>query len=272
LFQSFEQAAFPPAGWWLNASNQIYSWMPNMLGATDGAQSAWMRNYVFSGSGARDELYTAPVSTGNSDSVFIRFDLAYGGVAIPANPGQSSDTLEILLTQDCGQTFTSVYKKWGTELQTEKRLPSYSVQDTIGFLPLSKGDWRTDSINLSAFQNPTKKMQLVFRNINNNGNNLFIDNIHLWTITLPNKLKQNGYLISPNPTRGLVRLQHYQPPSDLRALQLINAQGQLVWQQQYNGNAGTNIAIDLSAYAAGLYSLRMIYSSKTLLQRIVKIQ
>lgn len=272
LFQSFEQAAFPPAGWWLNASNQTYSWMPNMLGATDGAQSAWMRNYVFSGSGARDELYTAPVSTGNTDSIFMRFDLAYGGVSIPANPGQSSDTLEILLTQDCGQTFTSVYKKWGTELQTEKRLPSYSVQDTIGFLPLSKGDWRTDSINLSAFQNPKRKMQLVFRNINSNGNNLFIDNIHLWTITLSDKLKQNGFLISPNPTRGLVRLQHYQPPADLRALQLINAQGQLVWQQQYNGNAGTNIAIDLSAYAAGLYSLRMIYSSKTLLQRIVKIQ
>ena len=92
----------------------------------------------------------------------------------------------------------------------------------------------------------------------------------MFAVTLPAKLKQQGYLIAPNPFAGGFTIRHYLRPVDLRGVQITNAAGQLIWEKKYSGNAASNIAVDLSRYASGIYNLKLIYTNKIITERIVK--
>jgi hypothetical protein len=271
--EGFESLGFPPANWDVAASNAVYTWSRNTQGSSQGTASAWMRNFRYNGNGAKEELYSPLIQTSGVDSTFLVFDLAHMPAKYPGSTGVPLDTLEVLLTADCGRTFTSIYKKWGEDLQTvnDPNFPGvYPPTDTIGFRPNGKSQWRTDSVNLTQLVGASNKFQVLFRNINNKGNNIFLDNINLYTVTLPPKLKQDGYLIAPNPFSGGFTIRHYLRPVDLRGIQITNAAGQLIWERRYSGNAQSNIPVDLSRMASGVYNVKMIYNSKVVTQRLVK--
>jgi hypothetical protein len=44
----------------------------------------------------------------------------------------------------------------------------------------------------------------------------------------------------------------------------------MVWEKHYNGNAARQITVDCKALAGGMYILKMIYTNKTIVERIVK--
>jgi Pregnancy-associated plasma protein-A/Secretion system C-terminal sorting domain/CARDB len=272
--ESFEQPAFPPANWSIIKSNNKYTWERNTLASTEGVASAWMRNRVYKSNGAKDDLYAPLIGLTAPDSVFVSFDVAHVTAKYPGSTAVSLDTLEILITKDCGKTFTSVYKKWGENLQSTgdpNFAVVYAASDTIGFVPATKSQWRNETLNLTKFLGGvTGNFQLVFRNINNNGNNIYLDNINIKPVILPAKLKQQGYMISPNPSEGWVYVQHYPAPINLKGIQVLNSNGQVILQLQYNGNALSNIPLDLSRYAAGIYTVKMIYDNKVVAQRIIK--
>ena len=132
--------------------------------------------------------------------------------------------------------------------------------------------WRMDSINLTAIAGTNGTFQLAFRNINNNGNNIFLDNIRINQVTLPAKLKREGYLVIPNPSRGFIIVQHYLPPVNLKAVQAFNTRGQMVWEKRYNGNALSSIPVNLSQVSNGVYVVRLLYTDRVITQRIIKIK
>src|SRR5262249_33042639 len=151
------------------------------------------------------------------DSVTLSFDVA----AASFGDASPTDTLEVLITKDCGNTFTSVYKKWGTALQT--------VGNPVAgeFIPASATQWRTETVDLTtiALSGPA---QVVFRNTNNNKNNIFIDNINLKTRILPSRLKRENVIVLPNPFRNQFTVWHFQPPVDLRYISVYSSSGQLI--------------------------------------------
>jgi hypothetical protein len=272
--EGFESTAFPPANWGAVKSNTSTSWERNTRSSSEGTASAWMRNRILDGKGAKDELYSPLIQISNVDSVFVLFDVAHVAAKYPGSTAVNLDSLEILLTKDCGKTFTSIYRKWGEDLQTTgPNFPGiYPSTDLIGFVPQTRGQWRKDSINISSLTGSTGLFQLIFRNINNFGNNTFLDNININPVTLPAKLKQQGYMISPNPSDGLVFVQHYLRPTDLRGIDVISSNGQAIWQRAYNGNASSLIPIDLNQNAAGIYTVRLKYTNKVVIQRIIKVR
>jgi hypothetical protein len=274
LREGFEATAFPPANWSAVKSNTTYSWERNTRAANEGMASAWMRNRVYNGKGAKEDLYSPLIQVTNADSVVVRFDVAHVTAQYPGSTGVNLDTLEVLFTKDCGKTFTSVYKKWGETLQsTDPNFPGvYPANDSIAFVPQNKNQWRTDSVNITALTGNNGQFQLVFRNINNFGNNIFLDNININPIILPAKLKRQGYIVSPNPSEGMIYLQHYIRPANLKAIEIINSNGQLVWQKVYNGDAASLIPIDLSKEAAGVYIMMLRYNNKVETERIIKVQ
>jgi hypothetical protein len=85
-------------------------------------------------------------------------------------------------------------------------------------------------------------------------------------------LKDQGYLIYPNPFNSTFLIHHsaVEPPVDLQTVQVYNSAGQLVWDKRYNGNADRQITVDLKNMARGMYILKMIYTNKTVVERIVK--
>ena len=105
----------------------------------------------------------------------------------------------------------------------------------------------------------------------NKQNNLYIDNINIYGKIVPALLKQQGYLFYPSPFRQQFIIRNYQVPTDLQSAAIYNSVGQLVWSRQYNGSAYTEMTVDLGAMSPGVYIVKLKYTNKTVVDRIVKL-
>ena len=268
--EGFEQTIFPPANWSLSTSGSAYSWERTIRAANERTASALIRTYRFNSANKRDELYSPLVQVGTPDSVYVMFDISHATSKFPGSTATPLDTLEVLLTTDCGRSFRSVYKKWGEDLSTVgANFPIIST-DTLGFAPTSKNQWRTELVDVSKFVPANSRFQVVFRATSNNGNNLFLDKVDISTVTLPARLKQMGYMIAPNPFDGSFVVRHLLPPANLKGLQVTNALGQVVVNRSFTGNASNYITVDMYRFASGAYQIKLIYDNKVITERIIK--
>jgi archaellum component FlaF (FlaF/FlaG flagellin family) len=256
IVETFE-GSFLPAGWALSNPDNDLTWQKASTGKGS-TGSAYLRNFVYFSNGQKDDLYTPVLDFTGVDSVKVSFDLsaATRDISTAAVP---MDTLEVLVTTDCGNTFTSVYKKWGDALQTVD-IANYA--QTTEYIPLSPHLWRTENIDLTSYA-PNGPVQLVFRNTTNNQNNVYIDNVNLSTRILPAKLKADGFIALPNPFSEQFDLWFVQAPSDLRYITLLNSSGQLIWKKEFNGSISNVININLAGKAAGMYIINLGYSDKS---------
>mgnify|MGYP000450270199 CR=1 FL=1 len=266
--EGFENPAFPPVNWVVDSSASGYTWERTTRAADSGIASVWIRNYRFNSNGKHDDLYSPLLQAGEFDSLLVRFDIAHAMVS-PAT--DVPDTLQVLITKDCGHTFTVLYKKSGADLQTTgSPPPTFPTGDTVGFVPTST-QWRNEIIDITEYVDATTPFMIVFRNTSNRGNNLFLDNININKVILPAKLKANGYLITPNPFSSQFEIRHVAPPTDLRAVVVTNAAGQMVFRQQFGGNASNFITVNLGRYSAGMYHVKLIYTNKVVDAKLLKL-
>ena len=269
--EGFEGNLFPSLNWGVQNVNGGTGWESSSEAAFTGNKSIVINNSDISNANNAIDYFITPIviNDGKADSVFVTFDLAYkAGPQYPGSTVFPLDTLEVLATNDCGVTFTSAWKKFGYELQTVND-PNYT--STLAFTPSLKKQWKANSIYLSPFVGSTN-FQLYFVSKGNKQNSIWLDNINITEQKLPQRLKDQGYLIYPNPFNNSFLIHHSaaEPPITLQAIQVFNAAGQRVWDKRYNGNAGRKINVELDKLAGGIYILKMIYSNKTIVERIVK--
>jgi PKD repeat protein/photosystem II stability/assembly factor-like uncharacterized protein len=115
------------------------------------------------------------VNLSNVSTASLTFDVAYARYS-----ATYSDTLEVSVSNDCGETFYSVgYLKGGSDLAT---VPD----NTSTFIPTSDTDWREETVDLSSFIG-SENVIVRFMNIGGWGNMLYVDNINVigTTIELP---------------------------------------------------------------------------------------
>jgi hypothetical protein len=271
LTEGFESNTFPPVHWDTAAGTGQFQWQRTTNAASGQLASVWVNNNANTSKGTSQDLITPVIKVDKADSIIVAFDLSHVTREYPFTT-VATDTLEVLLTLDCGKTFASVYKKWGAQLNTVNlAYPGTATRDSIGFVPQSKAAWRNETINITSALSGTGTFQLIFRNINNNDNNLYLDNIDVKELILPDALKTAGYLLYPNPTKGLFYVRHYLPPMNLEGIQVVNASGQLISILRYKANAPSIIPIDLGNHAPGIYTVRLKYREKTVVEKIIKV-
>jgi hypothetical protein len=124
----------------------------------------------------------------------MSFDVAYAQYG-----GQYSDTLEVLVSTDCGTSFTSVFLKGGTTLGSAPNSSNY-------FTPAAS-EWRTETMDLSAFTN-FEKIIVAFRNKGHWGNNIYVDNINITSdLGIEETAKQFDIYPNPNVSGGKLYLE-----------------------------------------------------------------
>lgn len=269
--ENFDESRFPPGNWGVYNVTGGTTWERSTLATGAGVGAMRMNNLGAGNTNNALDYFISPivVNEADADSVFVEFDMAYkSGVNYPGSTVFPLDTLEIFATSDCGASFTSVWKKWGAELQTLND-PNYAYNSA--FVPRHPREWKKVKVFLSPFTG-TDNFQLYFTMKGNRQNNLWVDNINIRSLKLPQRLKDQGYLVYPNPFSQSFLIHHsaVEPPVDLQAVQVFNTAGQMVWSKFYNGNASRQIRIDLAGKAAGVYVLKLIYTQKTVVERIVK--
>jgi Secretion system C-terminal sorting domain/Pregnancy-associated plasma protein-A len=259
--EGFEGTTFPPATWGISNPDGGITWERTTSAAKTGAGSMVIRNYDYTSTGTIDKFVSSIVSgTAAYDSLFVTFDYAY---AVGTN-ATLPDTLELQVTSDCNQTTTTIWKKWGADLQT------LAISGTGARFTPQASDWGTAKIYLSPIVG-NNDFQVNFVAKGNKQNNLYIDNINIYGKIVPALLKQQGYLFYPSPFRQQFIIRNYQVPTDLQSAAIYNSVGQLVWSRQYNGSAYTEMTVDLGAMSPGVYIVKLKYTNKTVVDRIVKL-
>lgn len=267
LTEGFEGSVFPPVNWARINQDGSGTWFRTTAASRVGAASAVVDNYNYNAAGSIDDLETPLMSYSGIDSAYLSFQVAHASYLYPGSTGLPLDTFQVLVTKDCGQTFTMVYNKWGEDLQSVND-PNNPYSDL--FIPNSPSQWKKETINLTQVLGTSGSAQIIFRSKGNFGNTLLLDDVNVTTKTLPARLKTNGYMIAPNPFSGSFAIQHYIRPTNLRGVVVSNSAGQVVYSRSFNGNADSYLTIDLSRYAAGMYSVKMVYDNKVVTERVVK--
>lgn len=266
LTEGFE-GSFPPDSWGVYNPDNKTTWQKvrkaSTLAMLSDTAAAVMSNFGYVYSNATDEIRTPVIKYGTVDSLFLTFDVAASYNSTAGTP----DTLQILVTSDCGASYQSVYKKTGIDLQTVTGAAASTV-----YVPADTSAYRTDSINLTSVLPSSGTFQVVFRNISNGRNNIYIDNINIKTKVVLAALKEAGFLITPNPTsNGTFVIQHYKIPTTLTGVGVYDMSGRLVAARSYiAGNAPAYLPLSIAHCATGIYIVKLFYTDHSYSTKILK--
>jgi PKD repeat protein len=167
LSENFEGASFPPTGWYeFDDAADGVKWQVTTAasGFGNGAQCMYFNNWTQNATGKKDEIRTSRFNGESYNSINLKFDVAYWSYTNQTE----QDTLQVLISTDCGATYTMIYNKGGATLST---VPGNS---TSSFTP-TPTQWRTETVNLNSYIG--QNFILAFRNVARFGNNLYVDNI-----------------------------------------------------------------------------------------------
>jgi hypothetical protein len=245
------EGAFVPSGWNIENPNNDAQWSlsSNAGGYGNTSKSAIFDNYNNDSQGNSDDLIMHFNPSSISINPFVKFDVAY------ARWGEGySDTLEVLASTDCGQTYQSLYLKGGTDLATSPDFQDY-------FTPNSS-QWRTDSIDLSAYTNESN-LQIAFRNIGRYGNVIYLDNINIGNFATISENENLKPIMYPNPVKAgeSITIQFMGEFTGY----LIDLKGSKVQVQKGKDNFKYSIPENI---ATGLYTLQIQTATKIWNERV----
>src|SRR3989344_243674 len=166
LTEGFTAAPFVPAGWSLVNTNASTTWVRDAtIGfAPTAGNSMLFDNYTIDDSD-NDEVHLSAVTLASLVSAQLAFDVAYAPY-----DGTNYDGLEVLVSTNCGASFTSLYSKSNMVLAT-------APATTAVFTP-TVAQWRTETVDLTPYVGQTNVV-IAFRNLSGYGNRLFVDNINI---------------------------------------------------------------------------------------------
>ena len=261
--EDFALTNFPPVKWAAVNSNSGPSWtrVTNAGGYNLSTQSTrydFFNNKVI---GDIDELFITPMNLSGTAAPVLSFDYAYA-----QRDANSNDKLEVMVSNNCGSSWTNVYSSSGYTLATALPMPMAYLPDVNDI-----SQWQTVTINLNGYNSASVLVKFVVTN--DNGNNLYIDNVNLNQTQPVGLIKEtklsNQVSIFPNPTSGNATLKVFSLTSGKSKLILINTMGQIVSSKTidlFSGN--NNILIDTKEFSNGIYSVVLETATETVVKKI----
>jgi hypothetical protein len=166
--ETFTSLKFPPSGWSILNPDGLFTWTPTTGSQLSGyAPSVMMDNIESFKKGSVDELLLPALDFSGQSNPVLSFDRAF---ALYKYGRPVSDTLQILVSKNCGLSWRMVFNKGGKELSTAQN-------GRYGYLsPDSLDEWKREFIDLSDFANEPNVL-VSFKNICGMENLLYLDNI-----------------------------------------------------------------------------------------------
>lgn len=166
VIEGFEGVTYPPALWQLiSESNTQWASTTAAGGFGSSAKSIRFDNYNINTAGKHDAIIAPKLDLSNTDNARVTFDVAHAPYS-----ATYPDSLRVLVSTDCGDTYTPVYAKSGAALATA---PNYT---SAIFVPTAT-QWRKDTVWLTSFVGGT--VLVKFENIGYYGQAIYLDNINI---------------------------------------------------------------------------------------------
>lgn len=248
--QTFSSATFPPSGWsYVNYNPDNYMQRIANLGGfgnNTGCLKMDIYNTPIYITGQKDYFISPRIDLSGSQATKLIFSVAYAQYNSSTN-----DTLKVLISTDCGSSWTVLYNKSGATLATS---PPYN---SGAFTPTSS-QWRSDTISLAAYTGQAEAL-FMFMTEANDGNNIYLDDIQIPSI--PTSIAQNissGELnVYPNPANSNVTVELTPIPNHDCMVDVYNLLGEKMISEPITDFASGKLNLDLSGLPAGNYFLRI---------------
>ena len=252
--ENFQQS-FPPADWSIVSSGTTYFWdVKTGITGSDGnlTSAAWFNNFSYSNSGAEDYLVTMLADFHGAGAPRMTFDVAYSVYS------GFEDGLRVDVSGDCGATFVPTsYLKIGAVLAT-------APAANLSFQPSQASDWRNDTVDLASMANSYALIR--FANINDYGNNLYIDNVNIENDNIAgvgSAVQIPVISVFPNPASAQVNVNIKNLASRKLTLTLMDSQGREVLIRSFEKtNDVFTQMLDVSKCTKGIYMLRIAGDEK----------
>ncbi len=197
------------------------------------------------------------LNTETYEEAALKFRVSY------ASNGQLLDNLKILLSTNCGQSYDEVIYN--------KNSDSLAIKAFSGdWTPVSDNDWRSEFLSLTNILHlqagdelqRIDNFRLAFVFTNGTGNNLYLDDIEIFTVDDPDILQlENNITVFPNPaTEKFFKVGFNLERKEEVLIQLIDLSGRIIYNERYSETL--NQIYEFTAPSkSGFYFVRVIGQS-----------
>ena len=175
-FQEGFEGDFPPANWYTVNPDAQLAFEKSTKTGNESSSCMIMNNADNSVTGEIDEIVMMPLDFTGATKATMLFDVGY-----TMYNASSPDQLRIFVATKCNPAagdWTEVWFKTHTQLETVV----VSQGQSNDWVPSKPSDWRTEVIDLSAYNDETFVL-LKFHNTSGFGTRIWIDNINILTGT-----------------------------------------------------------------------------------------
>jgi len=256
---NFENENFPTNGLTIENPDGGITWERTTDAAREGIASARIQNLININYGQNDALVIPRLDfTAYTTPIKMVFRWAYA-----RSDANYSDELIVLVSNDCGNTWTQKFYRTGNGLATGP------TQTTL-FIPDST-QWKSANIDLTSYR-ASDHVDIKIVNVTDGGNALYIDSLKAGDFdftTLPSGIgkSENDLLLSvfPNPANDAVIVRSKQNISEVI---ISNVTGESVFILK-NIHQKTFI-LDIGSYPAGLYLIQVKSGKLTTQTKFIK--
>lgn len=254
-----------PSTWQLINDDNAGTWLLTNTGSQGSAQCIFMDNWSNAAGGSVDAVSTNIIDLSTYTTGELTFDYAYKQ-AFPL-----TDTLEVYLSSDCGETWNLEWAEGGSNLA------SVGGVAQTPWVPAAEGDWENVSIDLTNYLG-NSGFKARFDNIGYKSN-LFLDNINISAL-VNSADPTDGPLwtmdVRPNPSANAVTLAYQLPKKADLSISLVDLNGRVVYRKDLpNQTPGSHtLALPqdmLDQLGSGVYFLRGEGSLGHLVKKLVRI-
>lgn len=192
-------------------------------------------------------------------NVSLRWSYAY------AQFNAENDIFNVLISTDCGNSWTSLWSKSGNQLATAPAL------NTGRFFPTAS-QWVADSVNLSSYIGEQEVM-IAFEVIGDYGNGLFLDDVRtngtVFNSITATQNTVNEVTLFPNPAKGFLTVQYaLEETSDIQ-ITIYNNLGQLIQSLNHPSSTNNLININTKQMNSGIYTIRLATPKGEIIKRFI---
>lgn len=206
--------------------------------------------------GTENWMVSPMLDFSSTDEASMTFDVSY------ANRLGKNDQLRMIASTDCGIDYSiELYNKKGSVLAV--------TQSESAWSPGTSDDWRRDFVDLSELAGH-EDVRLAFVVTNQNGNNLYIDNVELFVSSEEPIEITESMRAYPNPATDYIEVKFNFNIKEEILLRVMSLNGEVMAEQSFPNTLNQIYRIDnIKSTNNGMYIVQAIGDYTKLSQKIL---